>query len=216
VGIFTRSRPVRALAVAWCFCLVVTTAGRAACFGPQQILPPETVAEFISNPARLLSAYPDGGARMIAIVRDLVASDSTALSVVVDLSVHANAAQVNAIGTGLGQAALVCVRTDQAFANDIQQMVAASNNQPLALALTDVLGDQQLAAASSGSGGGGGGGGQTGDSRAFGGFVGSGAQLNLTTTVKTPPTNFPTMTSNGLVIDPPSTPGGPVSVSPSR
>ena len=82
---------------------------------------------------------------MISMVRDLVASDQAALPLVLDLSAKGNPDQVNAIGTGLGQAALVCSRIDQLFANEIQQMVAASNNRSLSLPLRRVLGDQQLA-----------------------------------------------------------------------
>jgi hypothetical protein len=82
---------------------------------------------------------------MISLVRDLVASDPATLPLVLDLTAIGNADQINAIGTGLGQAALVSVRIDQLFANEIQQMVMASNNQSLVLAFTEVLGDQQLA-----------------------------------------------------------------------
>ena len=115
---------------------------------------------------------------MISMVRDLIASDPATLPLVLDLSAHGNPDQINAIGTGLGQAALVCSRIDQLFANEIQQMVAASNNRSLVLAFTEVLGDQQLAAAEGGGGGGGGGGGPTGNNGIlgngiFGGFVGS-------------------------------------------
>jgi hypothetical protein len=127
---------------------------------------------------------------MIFMVRDLVASDQATLPLVLDLSANGNPDQINAIGTGLGQAALVCSRIDQLFANEIPQMVAASNNQSLVLAFTDLLGDQQLAAAESGGGGGGGGGGRTGNNGIFGSFVGSNVELNFTTSVKTTPTIF--------------------------
>jgi hypothetical protein len=100
------------------------------------------------------------------------------------------------MGTGLGQAALICSRSDQTFANEIQQMVAASNNQALALAFTEVLGDQQLAAAGPGAGGGGGGGGPTGAAAGFGGIIGGEGTLSLHTAVNTTPTNFLTLNFN--------------------
>ena len=160
---------------------------------------------------------------MISMVRDLVASDQTALPLVLDLSANGNPDQINAIGTGLGQAALVCSRIDQLFANEIQQMVAASNNRSLVLAFTEVLGDQQLAAAEGGGGGGGGGGGPTGNNGIFGGFVGSNVELNLTTSVKTTPTNFFTLSFTATPSDPANistttrhTPTKPTSVSPSQ
>lgn len=89
-------------------------------------------------------------------------------------------------------------------ANEIQQMVAASNkqmeaasnNQSLAHAFTEVIGDQQLAAADAGDGGGGGGGGgPTGNNGIFGkgifgGFVASNGELNRTTSVRTTSPNL--------------------------
>ena len=161
---------------------------------------------------------------MISMVRDLVASDQTALPLVLDLSANGNPDQINAIGTGLGQAALVCSRIDQLFANEIQQMVAASNNRSLVLAFTEVLGDQQLAAAEGGGGGGGGGGGPTGNNGIFGGFVGSNGELNLTTSVKTTPTNLFTLSftatgsdpANGSTTNTTHMPTKPMSVSPSQ
>ena len=142
-----RNRPVQVLALALFLVLAASEFADAACYNSQQALPAKTIAQFRSDPAQLLSEHPRGGARMISMVRDLVASDQAALPLVLDLSANGNPDQINAIGTGLGQAALVCSRIDQLFANEIQQMVAASNNQSLALAFTEVLGDQQLAAA---------------------------------------------------------------------
>ena len=118
-----------------------------------------TIAGFLGNPPQLLSLYPQGGAQLISKIRDLLASDPATLAVVVDLSAKGGSDQINSIGTALGQAALVCWRRDQLFANEIQQMVAASNNQPLIIAFTEVMGDQQLAATEPGLGAGGGGGG---------------------------------------------------------
>ena len=101
----------------------------------KQALPAKTITQFRSDPAQLLSDHPRRGARMISMVRDLVASHQAALPLVLDLSAKGNADQINAMGTGLGQAALICSRVDQMFANEIQQMVAASNNHPLTMPL---------------------------------------------------------------------------------
>ena len=86
---------------------------------------------------------------MISTIRDLVASDPDMLPRVLDLSAKSNAEQINAIGAGLGQAALVCSRGDPTFANEIQQMVAAVNNQPLTLTFAGVVGNSPVAAAGS-------------------------------------------------------------------
>jgi hypothetical protein len=211
------NRSVRIWALASLLVLTASGFADAACYNSQQALSAKTVTQFRSDPAQLLSEHPRGGGRMISMVRDLVASDPAALPLVLDLSANGNPDQINAIGTGLGQAALVCSRTDQLFANEIQQMVAASNNRSLVLAFTEVLGDQQLSDAGPGGGGGGGGGGPTGNNGIIGGFVGSSGQLNLTTSVKTKPTNFFTLdfTATG------SGPAGgsttkPISVSPSQ
>lgn len=77
----------------------------------------------------------------------MVASDPAMLPRVLDLSASSNADQINAIGAGLGQAALVCSRGDPAFANEIQQMVAAVNVQPLALTFAAVVGNSPAPAA---------------------------------------------------------------------
>jgi hypothetical protein len=216
VGTSVQNRPVQVLALALFLTLAASEFAGAACYNSQQVLPAKTLTQFRSDPAQLLSEHPRGGARMISMVRDLVAADQAALPLVLDLSANGNPDQINAIGTGLGQAALICSRIDQLFANEIQQMVAASNNRSLVLAFTEVLGDQQISDAG-GGGGGGGGGGPTSNNGIFGGFVGSSGQLNLTTSVKTKPTNFFTLSFTATGSDPAI--GGtskPISVSPSQ
>jgi hypothetical protein len=115
---------------------------RAGCYDPRQQLSGQTVARFTADPRQLLSKYPHGGTQMIAVVRDLVASDPATLPLVLDLTAEGNIEQINSIGAGLGQAALVCSQADQAFAGEIRQMIAAVNNAPLALAFAEVIGDQ--------------------------------------------------------------------------
>jgi hypothetical protein len=181
--------------------LSVGEAAQAACYGAGQALPAQVVSRFISDPARLLTQFPNGGPQMISLIRDLVASDPGTLPLIVDLNPKANADQTQAIGTGLGQAALVCARTAQAFANEIRQMIVATNNQPLTQAFGAVMGDQYLGAA--GPSVGGGGAGATGQTGPTGGTVAGGASLNLTTTVPTTPSNVFTMSLSFT----PGTPG---------
>ena len=136
---------------------------QAACYNPEQQLPAQTVADFIADPARFLAQYPTGGAVLIAQIRDLVASDPATLQLIItSLTATANPEQLNAIGLGLGQAALVCLRTDQAFATEVQNAVATLDNNAVTVAFASVLGDRPTAAL--GGGGGvstGGSGGQT-------------------------------------------------------
>ena len=132
--------PVRGLVLAAPIVIAATGLAQAACYNSRQQLPASTLAQFIANPGQLQSRYPTGGARMISMVRDLVASEPAMLPRVLDLSASSNADQIHALGAGLGQAALVCSRGDPAFANEIQQMVAAVNVQPLAVTFAAVAG----------------------------------------------------------------------------
>lgn len=162
--------------------VAVAAPARAACYGPQQQLPAAALTQFKADPAQILKQFPSGGAQMISMIRDLVASDPTTLPLILDLAAKANADQINAIGTGLGDGALICVKTDQAFATEIQQMVAALGNETLAQAFTGVLGDQGIASVGGGGGGGAGGGGEEGTgSSSGGGFLGGTSNFFLTT-----------------------------------
>src|SRR5882672_5343879 len=85
----------------------------AACYGPTQQLPAQVVSDFIANPAALLQQYPNGGAQMISRIRDLAASNPTTLAAIMTLIATANKDQKTAVGSGLGQAARVCVPPGQ-------------------------------------------------------------------------------------------------------
>jgi hypothetical protein len=139
--------PVRGLVLAAPIVIAVTGLAQAACYSSRQQLPVSTLAQFMADPGQLQSKYPNGGARMISTIRDLVASDPSMLPRVLDLSANSNAEQIAAIGAGLGQAALVCSRGDPTFANEIHQMVAAVNNQPLTVTFAGVVGNSPVAAA---------------------------------------------------------------------
>jgi hypothetical protein len=145
---------------------------QAACYSPRETLPSQTIDQFTSDPASLLTQFPNGGAQMIARVRDLAASNPATLNALISLLATATADQQKAIGTGLGQAALVCVKTDQPYATQIQQAVTASGNGDAIGALTAILGDQPIGAA--GVGGGGLGGGGVGSITPFNGGGGGG------------------------------------------
>jgi hypothetical protein len=177
---------------------------RAACYTPAQQLPAQTISAFKVDPAQLLGQFRDGGAIMIGQIRDLVASDPTTLPLIIALLGNPNitADQVNAIGFGLGQSALVCLRVDQAFATEIQHLVAATNNDPMIVAFSSVLGDRPIAALGGGAGGasGGGGGGQINPITGLGTFSGGPSFFANTSTPNTATNLF---TSSSL------TPGSP-------
>lgn len=169
----------------------------AAVYSPRRALPPQVIQQFLANPAALLTRYPIGGAQMIAQVRDLAASDPATLKPLLELLKTANADQASAIGTGLGQVAMMAVKTDQAYATRIQEgVVAAQNNSTLVAFSAAIGGSIQLTAATGGGGGGGGGGEeQTNSSGTFGGFF-AGNPEHFTTSVTNTPDTFP------LVFDP--------------
>lgn len=97
--------------------LSLWSAANAAIYSPQRALAAPIIQQFLSDPASLLGRYPVGGPKMVAMVRDLAASDPATLKPIVDLLGVATADQATAIGSGLGQAATMAVKTDQAFAN---------------------------------------------------------------------------------------------------
>jgi hypothetical protein len=157
---------------------------QAAGYGPVNALSPQAVNQFVSDPASLLAEFPNGGAKMISEVRDLALSNPATLNALVSLLTNANLDQQKALGAGLGQAALIAVKTDQAYAAQIQKAVTASENQNAILALAAIMGDQAIGAAG-GGGGGGGGGGQT---SAYGGAGGYGGSTSTISSFATPTT----------------------------
>jgi hypothetical protein len=147
---------ILALVIASGFVMVAGGRAQAACYGPQEQLSAQTIADFKADPTKLLDLAPNRTAELISKVRDLAASDPTTLPLILNLIATADPTQIDAIGTGLGQAALTCVRTDQAYANEIQQAVAGQSNDALTLAFAAVLGDKPIGAVGGGGGGGGG------------------------------------------------------------
>ncbi|HWM46419.1 MAG TPA: hypothetical protein VNR11_05835 [Xanthobacteraceae bacterium] len=162
----------RALPAPLAAVLVSLSLGTAwgACYAPAQQLPSQTISGFTSNPNEVLSRYPNGGAQMISYIRDLAASDPATLAGVIGLLGTANRDQQSAIGSGLGQAARICVRSDQAFATQIQQAISASNSNFAKDSYAFVNPDTPTGAV---AGAGGGGGGGTGSGGPTGGGFGT-------------------------------------------
>jgi hypothetical protein len=198
--------PLRGLAIAVSLAaglgFLTAAPAMAVCYGPQQQLPPATLTDFAKSPADILKL---NNAELISRVRDLVASSPQALQLIQSILSSASPSQVSAIGTGLGQAALICVRTDQAFSTEIQNAVAGIGNANLTLAFSAVLGDQPIGAVggAGGAGGvsGGAGGGQNSPTTGsgFGGFFGS-SQTFASSFTKNTGTNY--FTSSGATAGP--------------
>jgi hypothetical protein len=126
------------------------------------------VDQFLANPSKWLAQYPNGGAQSISLLRDVVIAHPEALQSVISLLGSASTDQQSAIGSALGQAATIVKDTDQAFASQIQQAVAATTSDAAKTAYASATGDVSIGSAAGGGGGGGGGGG-------IGGAIGGGA-----------------------------------------
>ncbi|WP_049820000.1 hypothetical protein [Bradyrhizobium japonicum] len=135
---------------------------------------PQATAQFLSNPGDLLAKSPNGGAELVGSVRDLVSGDAATLQPIINLIANANKDQKAAIGAGLAQAAKIVVRTNPAFATEIQQAILNTKDQDVVLAFAAGAGDRPIGAAG-GAGGGGAGGGQTNPLQ-FGAGSGGGAE----------------------------------------
>jgi hypothetical protein len=170
--------------------MAFVTSASAAVYSAHQALPSQAVQQFLSDPASLLSQFPNGGPVMITKVRDLTASDPATLSALIGLLKSANPDQASAIGTALGQVALMAVNTDQAFATEIQTQIAQAGNTSALVAFSAVVGgDIKLTAAGPGIGIGGGGESQTQTTSGIGGFF-AGSPLALPTSVSNTPDSF--------------------------
>jgi hypothetical protein len=97
---------------------------------------------------------------MISLLRDVAVAHPEALQTIIGLLTGANADQQSAIGSALGQAANIVVKTNQAYANQIQQAIANSGSDNANTAFAAVTGNVNIA--STGGGGGGGGNGSIG------------------------------------------------------
>src|SRR3984957_2146914 len=131
-----------------------------------------SVADFVANPGALLALYPFGGGSMVSDVRDLVTTDMQTVNPLLSLVATANTDQKNALGTGLGLAALDLERSNPQAASVIQNALVRLNDPTLLAAYAAVTGNQRLAAAGPGAGAGGGGESATGGAGVNGGIGG--------------------------------------------
>jgi hypothetical protein len=131
-----------------------------------------SVADFVANPGALLTLYPLGGGSMVSDVQDLVEADMQTVDPLLSLVATANSEQKNALGTGLGLAALELARSNPQAASTIQNALVRLNDPTLLAAYAAVTGNQRLAAAGPGAGAGGGGESATGNAAPNGGIGG--------------------------------------------
>lgn len=127
----------------------------AACFFAPAKMADSDISSFLANPNGLLSEFPSAGLPMSSKVRGLTGSSTAVLDPMIALVKQANAPQKSAIGAGLARAAKSCQITTPDYALQIQQKVAAANDQDLITAFTAGMNDVQTASlGSSGAGAG--------------------------------------------------------------
>jgi hypothetical protein len=157
-----RTAPIAALALALLTALICPGAAQGAAGGPTSstasgALNPDALAvqAFLANPSSLLTAYPLGGGGMVSTTRTLVLTDLKTLNSLLTLASSATVDQKNAIGTGIGLAALVLLPSNPQAGALIQNALVVLNDQTILAAYAAVTGNQHLAAAGPGGGGGG-------------------------------------------------------------
>jgi hypothetical protein len=143
------------------FLVLAVSPSSASCFASDHGLK-ATAPEMEASLTSLLKADSEANSSaVISTVRDLAASDPGALSFILDKLGAASDRQRAAIGTGLGQAATICQRSDLPYATDIQTQLLASDkaidNQSAEVAFGLATGQQPIGAVGAGGGGGGGG-----------------------------------------------------------
>ncbi|ANM11809.1 hypothetical protein AMK06_CH03427 [Rhizobium sp. N541] len=131
-----------------------SSAFAAACLGPANLTSVD-VSGFTANPAVLLDMSDP--LILSSRVRALVGTSNDALSPVIEQAKKANAAQMAAIGSGLGRAANSCQVSDPQFKLAIEKAVADAasadpNLAPLLAAFAKVLAEGGTAALGPGAG----------------------------------------------------------------
>jgi hypothetical protein len=186
---------VAALAVSVGLITVNVSGSTAVAQGQTQFDKSQQVKDFMANPSSLLTQNPDGGAKMVSQVANLVQSDPGALDALIALLTTANASQQSAIGAGLGQAALALAASNPELGNRIQTAIARSGVQTAIASYSGVTGNSLIGSLGTG-GAGGGGGGPTGNGPPTGGTGGAGSSPTTTSGVGTTGFTFGNPTSS--------------------
>ncbi len=135
-----------------------------------------TVAEFLANPAAVMAQYPNGGAELTALIRDVAIANPQALATVTALLSAGSGDQQAAVGAGLGQAYNSVLSSDPVYAQQIAAAVGASSSTSAKTSYSGATGNVATASTGPGAGAGGGaGGGGGGSGGTAGGSSGSGS-----------------------------------------
>lgn len=135
----------------------------ASCLPTSAAMSNEDMQKFLSDPSSLLTQNSLGGLPLSNTVRLIAASNSDALATLVGLAKTSSGPQSASIGSGLASAVAACTPSNPQYADQIQQAIAASNNQALITAFADSSNQIKTAAINGAGAGGALGGGTTGD-----------------------------------------------------
>jgi hypothetical protein len=130
----------------------------------------QQLSDFLADPKALLAQNPDGGAKLVQAIRDLLLADPAAvgaacskvvrpgqsnciLSAIIALLGSANPAQQSAMGSGAGQAAQALISINPALAYLIQTAFATEGPGPATAAYSATTGNVQIGATGGGAGG---------------------------------------------------------------
>jgi hypothetical protein len=120
---------------------VAAAPASGGCVPNPSLVSAERATSFLENPEALLSQYKDGQGGLASEIRDMLMTRPETLEGIASLSKASSADQSRAIGAGLGTAASVCVLTQPAFAQQIQEVVLKAENPPLIQAFVSITGD---------------------------------------------------------------------------
>ena len=137
----------RIFCFAFCAVVVVATPAYAAtgsgsaCIPNTSIVSAERATQFLENPVALLNQFREGQGGLASEVRDLVSARPETIEGMRSLASASSDDQSRAIGAGLGTAASVCVLTQPAVAQQIQETVLRTENAGLIQAFVSITGD---------------------------------------------------------------------------
>src|SRR6185503_13383745 len=110
----------------------------------------DTVDQLLANPAQVLQQYPSGGPQMISLIRDVAVAHPEALQTIIAQLNTTNGDQQYAIGSGLAQASNIVIKTNQAYATQIQNAVVGSNSENAKVAFAAITGNTTIASVGAG------------------------------------------------------------------
>jgi len=120
---------------------VAAAPATSGCVPNSPFISAERATQFLENPDALLNQFRDGQGGLASEVRDLLTIRPETLEGMASLAKASSADQSRAIGAGLGTAASVCVLTQPAFAQQIQEVVLKTENPPLIQSFVSITGD---------------------------------------------------------------------------